>query len=197
MTRRPMKTKMMGTAPDPRHPLAPPEIIYAVEEPVPRKRFDLAGWLFAATMLSLFGFAMLGEFVEISSEHRLVATATIIGVMIVLGVVGPERINSIAPYVQASAKRMRSPLWARVLFPVMFAFFAYMIFCTVTESTLSELAWIAAYLVYIGLIYWASWRTRRMRYRHRRYRPLVMLALFGALIAGSCLFFFFRDWWLN
>jgi hypothetical protein len=92
---------------------------------------------------------------------------------------------------------MRSPLWARILFPILFAFFAYMIFRAITESTLSELAWVAAYLVYTGLIYWAFGRTKRMRYRHRRYRPLVMLALFGALVGGSCFFFFLRDWWLS
>lgn len=192
-----MKTKMMGTAPDQRHPLAPPEIIYAVEEPAPLKRFDLAGWLFAGTMLTLLGFAAVGQFVEISAEHRIIATATIVGMMFVQWALGPERINSIAPYVTASAKQMRSPLWARILFPVMFAFFAYMIFQAISESTLADLAWIAAYLVYTGLIYWASWRTKRMRYRHRRYRPLVKLALFGALIAGSCFFFVLRDWWLD
>lgn len=197
MTRRPMKTKMMGIAPDQRHPLAPPEIIYAVEEPVPLKRLDLAGWLFAATMLTLLGFAALGQWVEISGEHRLVVTATIIGTMFVQWALGPKRINSIAPYVRASAKPMRSPLWARVLFPIMFAFFAYMVFSAVTESTLAELAWIAAFLVYIGAIYWASWRVRRIRYRHRRYRPWAMLALFSALVAGAAFFFFLRDWWLT
>jgi len=192
-----MNTKMIGTAPDQHHPLAPPEIIYTVEEPAPLKRLDLAGWLFAALMLALLGFALLGQFVEISAQHRLVAIATILATMFVLRVLGPERINSIAPYVRASARQMRSPLWARVLFPIMFAFFAYMVFRMVTQSTLAELAWIAAYLAYAGLIHWAFWRLRRLRYRNRRYRPWAMFALFSALVAGSCLFFFLRDWWLS
>ena len=80
---------------------------------------------------------------------------------------------------------MRSPLWARILFPIMFAFFAYMVFRMVAESTLAKLAWIAAYLAYAATIYWASWRLRRLRYRHRRYRPWAMFALFGALVAND------------
>ena len=195
MTRRPLKTKMMGTAPDQQHPLAPPEIIYAVEEPAPLKRLDLAGWLFATPIFALLGLAVLGQLFEISTQHRLLAIGTILGTMFVLRVLGPERINSIAPYVRGST--MRSPLWARILFPIMFAFFAYMVFRMVAESTLAKLAWIAAYLAYAATIYWASWRLRRLRYRHRRYRPWAMFALFGALVAGSCLVFFLRDWWLS
>lgn len=193
MTQRPMKTKLLGTAPDQRRPLAPPEIIYAVEEPVPLKRFDLAGWLFAATMLALLGVAVLGQFVDIIDQHRIVVAATIVAVMLALGALGPKRINSIAPYVRASAKPMRSPLWARVLFPIMFAFFAYMIFRTVTESTPVELAWLAAFLAYTGLLYWASWRIKRIRHKHRRYRPLASVALLVALVGAYWLFFSLRD----
>jgi hypothetical protein len=197
MTQRPIKTKLMGTAPDQRNPLAPPEIIYAVEEPVPLKRFDLAGWLFAATMLALLVLAVLGQFVDIIDRHRIVVAAPIIGVMLALAALGPERINSIAPYVRPSAKPMRSPLWARVLFPIMFAFFAYMIFRTVTESTQVELAWLAALLTYTGLLYWASWRVKRIRHKHRRYRGFASVMLLIALVGGYWLFFSLRDWWLT
>lgn len=197
MTQRPIKTKLLGTAPDQRNPLAPPEIIYAVEEPVPLKRFDLAGWLFAATMLALLVLAVLGQFLDIIDQYRIVVGAPIIGVMFALAALGPERINSISPYVRASTKRMRSPLWARVLFPTMFAFFAYMIFRVVTESTPVELAWLAAFLAYTGLLYWASWRIKRIRHKHRRYRPLASVALLAALIGGYWLFFSLRDGWLS
>lgn len=192
-----MKTKLLGTAPDERHPLAPPEIVNAVEEPAPRKRLDLAGWLYAGTMLALLGFAFMGQFIEFDTQIRLALTATIIGLMFALGALGPERINSVAPYVRASAKRMRSPLWARVLFPIMFAFFAYMIFQAVTESTPVELAWLAASLAYTGLLYWAWWRIKRIRHKHRRYRPLASVALLAALIGGYWLFFSLRDGWLS
>lgn len=191
-----MKTKLLGTAPDERHPLAPPEIIYAVEVPVPLKRLNLAGWLFTATMLAMLGFVVLGQFVEISDVHRLIAAAIIVAVMLALCILGPQRINLIAPYVRAGAKSMRSPLWARVLFPIMFAFFAYMIFRAVTESTPVELAWLAAALAYFGLLYWASWRIKRIRYKHRRYQRLASFALLVALMGGYWLLLSLRDGWL-
>jgi small-conductance mechanosensitive channel len=166
-----------------------------VQEPTPRRKLNLAGWLFTGMMLALLGFALLGQVLEFDSITRIAFVGAIIGLMFVQWILGPQRINSVAPWVRASGRPMRSPLWARVLFVTGLVFFAYWIFRSVTESSASELIWFGVFLAYMAVLYWASWRIERMNLRHQRYRPLASIALLIAFVSGLWMFFSGREGW--